>query len=130
MEGVDIAKVCKADAREGVVPEHGVDCFGKLCAAGLVDATGVDPYPLAPVSFREAAALSNLVSDSGGLAGIFSCPLARGAEGLNFLEGRFLFVPDMRQYSIALFDSLRRGEIFEFGAIGAQEPHVKRDLSP
>ena len=75
-EAGDVTKVCVADPREGVVPEHGIDRFGKLGAARFVDAAGVDPYPLPTVSFREEAALLNLVPDGRGLARVCCCPLA------------------------------------------------------
>ena len=53
--GWDVAQEGVTDAREGVVPEHGVDSFGELGAAGLVDAAGVGPGPVESIllSFEE-----------------------------------------------------------------------------
>jgi hypothetical protein len=41
--GRDITQVCVADLGLLVPPEHGVDSFGELSTATLVDAAGIDP---------------------------------------------------------------------------------------
>ena len=56
----DVGEICVADLCEAVPLVHGVDCFGKLGAAGFIDAAGVDPDVAVAVLSCDAACLSDL----------------------------------------------------------------------
>ena len=52
-----VGEVDVANLGEGVVPEHGVECFGEVSAARLVDAAGVRPSVAIPMLPRQDAEL-------------------------------------------------------------------------
>ena len=55
-----VVEVDIADARELVVPEHGVDGFRQLRAALLIDAAGIYPQPVEAVLLGKHTALPDL----------------------------------------------------------------------
>ena len=63
LSGRDVGEICIADLCEAVPLVHGVDGFGKLGAAGFVNATGVDPDVVIAVLSCDAACMEDLVRE-------------------------------------------------------------------
>ncbi len=103
-----VVQISIADLGLGVSLEHRIDGFGELGAAGLVNAAGIDPYPVMTVSVRDATGLPDLDRYKGVGKGN-----ATRDEGLDIAKRLLGILPDMRQDCVAARDGVRVVEVDE-----------------
>lgn len=108
-----VVQVDIANLGFGIPLEHGVDGFGKLCTAGLVDAASIDPYPVITVVKRNIASLFDFDRDEG----IAERRVLRD-EQLDVAEGLLGALPDMREDSVAARNDVWAVEVDELETVG------------
>ena len=108
-----VVQVGIANLGFGIPLEHGVDGFGKLGTAGLVDAASIDPYPVITVVKRNIASLFDFDRD----AGMSERRVLRN-EQLDVVEGLLGTLPDMGEDSVAARNDVWTVEVDESEIVG------------
>lgn len=112
---LDVVEVCIADGGATVPSKHRINGLGKLCAAGLVNTTGVGPAELKPFSSGLLARQYDL--DEAGLL------LDSGGDAITYVLIRNFFqAPSMRQDGICRDVALVH-KLLESKGFRVQESH-------
>ena len=125
----DVVEERVADLGEDVPVEHGVDRLGELRAACLVDAARVDPDPDVAIALCDETGISDLIGYE--IAWDLACLLAPCVNSLDLLKCllRDGLTPGVGEDGVALLHGARVGEVVEFGAASAKEPHGRYEMS-